>query len=135
MRFTINGKPAEASAEIQTPLLDLLRDHLGLIGAEKGCKQGASSASTVPVDVERINVCRALVVPSRDRDILTVEELAQKANRLNVAVRPLPVSKITSRFLENGSCKTRSSPLQETIRGASQPGLRSLLPRFETTSL
>ena len=55
----------------------------------------------------------------------------QKDNRLTVAVHSVPVNS----FLKKRIRKTRWSPPKETLRDACQPGLRSLLPRLETTSL
>lgn len=77
MRFTINGRPVEVSVDIRTSLLDLLRDHLGLSGTKKGCNQGACGACTVLVDGERINSCLTFAVQYEDREIQTIEGLAQ----------------------------------------------------------
>ena len=41
MHFVINARPFEVQADTRTSLLDLLRDHLGLMGSKKGCNQGA----------------------------------------------------------------------------------------------
>ena len=75
MRFEINGRQVEAQADVRTSLLDLLREHLGLTGAKKGCNQGACGACTVLVDGERINSCLALAVQYEGRAITTVEGL------------------------------------------------------------
>ena len=75
MRFNINDKAMEADVDLRTSLLDLLRDHLGLTGAKKGCNQGACGACTVLVDGERINSCLALAVQYQGRSITTVEGL------------------------------------------------------------
>ncbi len=50
MQFTVNGQHVEATFDLRTSLLDLLRDHLGLTGSKKGCNQGACGACTVLVD-------------------------------------------------------------------------------------
>ncbi len=76
MRFTINGQAVEASVDLRTSLLDLLRDHLHLYGTKKGCNQGACGACTVLVDGNRINSCLALAVQYQDRAVTTVEGLA-----------------------------------------------------------
>jgi len=76
MHFIINGKQVEASFDLRTSLLDLLRDHLGLTGSKKGCDQGACGACTVLADGERINSCLALAVQYQGRSITTVEGLA-----------------------------------------------------------
>ena len=36
-KFNVNGKAARVSADPDTPLLDALRNHLGLIGSKFGC--------------------------------------------------------------------------------------------------
>jgi xanthine dehydrogenase YagT iron-sulfur-binding subunit len=82
MNFKINGRDIEASFDLRTSLLDLLRDHLGMPGAKKGCNQGACGACTVLVDGRRINACMALAVQYQGRAITTVEGLAD-ANGLH----------------------------------------------------
>jgi xanthine dehydrogenase YagT iron-sulfur-binding subunit len=76
MNFKINGQDIEATFDLRTSLLDLLRDHLGMPGAKKGCNQGACGACTVLVDGQRINACLALAVQYQGRTITTVEGLA-----------------------------------------------------------
>ena len=76
MHFILNGTSTEAEFDTRTSLLDLLRDHLGLPGAKKGCNQGACGACTVLVDGERILSCLALAVQYRGRSITTIEGLA-----------------------------------------------------------
>ena len=73
MRFTINGRDLQAEVDPRTSLLDLLREHLGLIGTKKGCNQGACGACTVLVDGERINSCLALAVQYQGRAVTTIE--------------------------------------------------------------
>ena len=73
MRFIVNGKPCEIVCDPRTSVLDLLREHLGLMGTKKGCNQGACGACTVLVDGERINSCLALAVQYQGREITTVE--------------------------------------------------------------
>jgi xanthine dehydrogenase YagT iron-sulfur-binding subunit len=75
MNWTVNGKQVDATVDIRTSLLDLLREHLHLFGAKKGCNQGACGACTVLVDGERINSCLALAVQYQGREITTIEGL------------------------------------------------------------
>lgn len=75
MDFRINGRTVTVDVDLRTSLLDLLRDHLGLTGAKKGCNQGACGACTVLVDGERINACLALAVQYQGRGVTTVEGL------------------------------------------------------------
>ena len=78
MRFVINGREVDATLDLRTSLLDLLRENLGLSGTKMGCNQGACGACTVLVDGERINSCLALAVQYQGRAITTVEGLASE---------------------------------------------------------
>jgi xanthine dehydrogenase YagT iron-sulfur-binding subunit len=75
MRWIINGDEIDAVVDVRTSLLDLLREHLHLFGAKKGCNQGACGACTVLVDGERINSCLALAVQYESRGVTTIEGL------------------------------------------------------------
>ena len=99
MYFTINGRAVTVDVDLRTSLLDLLRDHLGLTGAKKGCNQGACGACTVLVDGERINGCLALAVQYQGRQIVTVEGLA-KGERLH----PLQVAFVAHDGFQCGYC-------------------------------
>ena len=75
MQLNINGSDVDVVADLRTSLLDLLREHLHLFGAKKGCNQGACGACTVLVDGERINSCLALAVQYEGCRITTIEGL------------------------------------------------------------
>ena len=72
----VNGTRHQLHLEPRVSLLDALRDHLHLTGTKKGCNQGACGACTVLVDGERIISCLALAVQYQDREITTIEGLA-----------------------------------------------------------
>jgi xanthine dehydrogenase YagT iron-sulfur-binding subunit len=99
MDFNINGRTIQADVDFRTSLLDLLRDHLGLTGAKKGCDQGACGACTVLVDGQRIVSCLALAVQYQGRDIVTVEGLAD-----GEALHPLQAAFIAHDGFQCGYC-------------------------------
>ena len=73
--ITINHSDVVLPADPRVSLLDLLREHLHLTGAKKGCNQGACGACTVLVDGERVLSCLSLAVQLEGRTVTTVEGL------------------------------------------------------------
>ncbi|MDP9848725.1 (2Fe-2S)-binding protein [Streptosporangium lutulentum] len=76
IRIRVNGTTESLDLPPQVSLLDALREHLGLTGTKKGCDRGACGACTVLADGERINSCLALAVQYADREITTIEGIA-----------------------------------------------------------
>ena len=72
----VNSANYTLQLEPRVSLLDALREHIGLTGTKKGCNQGACGACTVLVDGERIISCLAFAVQYVDREITTIEGLA-----------------------------------------------------------
>ena len=64
------------TVDTRTSLLDLLREHLDLTGAKKGCDHGQCGACTILIDGRRANACLALAVAHDGAEITTVEGLA-----------------------------------------------------------
>ena len=73
----INGREHDLTVDTRTTLLDLLREHLGLTGAKKGCDHGQCGACTVLIDGRRANACLALAVAHDGSELTTVEGLAE----------------------------------------------------------
>jgi xanthine dehydrogenase YagT iron-sulfur-binding subunit len=74
----INGLDRQFDAvDVRVSLLDLLREHLGLTGAKKGCNHGECGACTVLVDDRRVNGCLVLAAATDGREVVTVEGLAR----------------------------------------------------------
>ena len=84
MSITINGSPTPVPDDPRVSILDLLRDHLHLSGAKKGCNQGACGACTVLVDGDqRILSCLALAVQYDGRSITSIEGLSPTGGGLH----------------------------------------------------
>jgi aerobic-type carbon monoxide dehydrogenase small subunit (CoxS/CutS family) len=69
----VNGVPREIRSDPATPLLFVLRNELGLIGAKLGCGLEQCGACAVLVDGASVMSCNAPVGQFEGRDIETVE--------------------------------------------------------------
>jgi xanthine dehydrogenase YagT iron-sulfur-binding subunit len=87
VRLTINGTQHELTIDTRTSLLDLLREHLDLTGAKKGCDHGQCGACTILIDGRRANACLALAVAHDGAHIVTVEGLAGTGGQLHALQR------------------------------------------------
>jgi aerobic carbon-monoxide dehydrogenase small subunit len=76
IRLVVNGTSYEATVDVRLTLSSFLRDQLGLTGTHVGCEHGVCGACTVLVDGEAVRSCLMLAVQARDRDVLTIEGLA-----------------------------------------------------------
>ncbi|MDO8691041.1 MAG: (2Fe-2S)-binding protein [Dehalococcoidia bacterium] len=77
IKLTVNGQEYEVAVEPNRSLLDVLRDDLELTGTKKGCETGDCGACTVIMDGKPVSSCLVLAVAARDKNILTIEGVAQ----------------------------------------------------------
>lgn len=77
VRLSINGRTHTLRLEPRATLLDTLRDELGLTGTKKGCDRGQCGACTVLIDGRRVLSCLSLAIMQQDREVTTIEGLAQ----------------------------------------------------------
>ena len=73
---TVNGQAQDALCEPQQSLLDLLRDELQLTGTKEGCATGDCGACSVMLDGRLVCACLVLGVEAQDKDITTIEGIA-----------------------------------------------------------
>jgi isoquinoline 1-oxidoreductase subunit alpha len=72
----INGKAIDTDAAPDTPLLWVLRDHLGMTGTKFGCGKALCGACTVHIDGEATRSCVTEVGKLAGKDIRTIEGLS-----------------------------------------------------------
>jgi aerobic-type carbon monoxide dehydrogenase small subunit (CoxS/CutS family) len=73
--LVVNGDRRDVSVEPTEMLLDVLRDRLGYVGANKVCAQGICGACTVIVDGQAATSCLLLAAQADGAQIRTVEGL------------------------------------------------------------
>ena len=83
--FNVNGQPRTFAGDPATPLLWVLREHLGLTGTKFGCGVAACGACTVHLDGQPVRAC---VMPAQSvagRRVTTIEGVG--ATRVGRAVQ------------------------------------------------
>jgi len=73
-KLRINGKEQQVDVDPDTPLLWVLRDHLGLVGAKFGCGIGECGACTVLIDDKAIRSCGFRVSKIKSSSSITTIE-------------------------------------------------------------
>ncbi|MFI4890230.1 MAG: (2Fe-2S)-binding protein [Steroidobacterales bacterium] len=76
LKLTINSRPFEIDAAADTPLLWVLRDHLGLTGTKFGCGKALCGACTVHVDGVPVRACSVPLRAVNGKSITTIEGLS-----------------------------------------------------------
>ena len=123
--LVVNGRLRELRVQPHETLLSVLRDDLSLRGAKRGCNQGVCGACTVLVDGEPRRSCLSLAANCENREITTVEGLAQDG-----VPAPIQNAMVEANAVQCGFCTsgvvltahaflaTNPSPSIEEVRGA-----------------
>ncbi len=94
----VNGKEHRVEALPDTPLLWVLRDHLGLTGTKFGCGAALCGACTVLVNGEATRSCVTPVSSVLGKEITTIEGLSADGSH------PLQKAWITDEVPQCGYC-------------------------------
>src|SRR5207244_12951027 len=93
LELRVNGRLVQAEADEATPLLAVLREHLGLTCSKYGCGEGECGACTVLVGGEAVRSCVTPTASVRGKSIITIEGLERDGQ-----LHPLQQA-----FLDNGA--------------------------------
>lgn len=99
IKFFINGNQYEIPIEPQLTLLHVLREELDLTGTKYGCGIAECGACTVLVDGKPVHSCSTLAITVREKNITTIEGLAQNGN-----LHPLQQAFIDCGAVQCGYC-------------------------------
>jgi isoquinoline 1-oxidoreductase alpha subunit len=78
--ININGKQQKVDVAADTPLLWVLRDHLGLVGTKYGCGIAMCGACTVHMDGNAVRSCMLPVAAISTAKITTIEGLSKEGD-------------------------------------------------------
>lgn len=102
MRLQVNDKEyAVEGVDESTPLLWVLRDHLGLVGTKYGCGIGQCGACTVHLNGAPTRSCSLPISAVAEQRITTIEGLANKDGKLH----PLQAAWIEHDVPQCGYCQ------------------------------
>jgi isoquinoline 1-oxidoreductase subunit alpha len=74
--LTVNGQTHEIDADPSTPLLWVLRDHLGMTGTKYGCGIAQCGACTVHLDGTPTRSCQVPLDSAAGANVTTIEGLS-----------------------------------------------------------
>lgn len=77
IRARVNGEWRTADVWPGASLLFVLREHVGLPGSKNACEQGECGSCSVWLDGELVCACLVLAAQAHEREVRTVEALAQ----------------------------------------------------------
>ena len=83
----VNGRNREVEADPSTPLLWVLRDHLGLRGTKFGCGVAQCGACTVHLDGEAVRSCVTPLARAAGHRVTTIEGLSAEGHPLGHPVQ------------------------------------------------
>lgn len=97
--FTINDEAVDVSADADTPLLWVIREHLKLTGTKFGCHAGLCGACTVHIDGDAAFSCQTTLSEVAGKSITTIEGLSKNGDH------PLQKAWIDGQVPQCGYCQ------------------------------
>jgi isoquinoline 1-oxidoreductase subunit alpha len=97
--FTLNDEPVTLDLDPGTPLLWVLRDHLGLTGTKYGCGKSLCGACIVHFDGAPVNACSLPISAVEGRRVTTIEGLSPAGRH------PLQLAWIAEEVPQCGYCQ------------------------------
>src|SRR5579862_2618804 len=107
--LTVNGQRHEVDAAPDTPLLWILREHLGLTGTKFGCGIAACGACTVHVDGQAVRACVTPASLAEGRAVTTIEGLSPDGSH------PLQKAWIAEQVPQCGYCQSGQIMMAATL--------------------
>lgn len=78
--LNINGKEHQVDVDSDTPMLWVIRDHVGLMGTKYGCGIAQCGACTIHIEGVPTRSCNTPVSTVGNRKVTTIEGLSEKGD-------------------------------------------------------
>ena len=75
INLKVNGKAYQVDVDPSTPILWVIRDHIGLTGTKFGCGAAQCGACMIHLDGDGIRSCISPVSRAEGKEIVTIEGL------------------------------------------------------------
>lgn len=112
-KLRVNGEERVVRVDPETPLLWVLRDHLGLTGTKFGCGVAQCGACTVHIDGEARRSCVTPVSAVAGRRITTIEGLEASTGLHPVQQAWLDEDVVQCGYCQTGQIMTAAALLRE----------------------
>jgi isoquinoline 1-oxidoreductase alpha subunit len=99
-KFVINGRKVEVDAEVDTPLLWIIREQLKLTGTKFGCGIAQCGACTLHVEGNAVRSCQTFLEDFAEKNVTTIEGLSTNADH------PLQIAWIAEQVPQCGYCQS-----------------------------
>src|SRR5262249_10393090 len=114
--FVLNGTPTHVEVDPTTPLLWVLRDHLGLTGTKFGCGMAVCGACTVHVDGQPTRSCITTMSAIANKKIVTIEAIEQDKVGKAVQVAWVELGVPQCGYCQAGQIMSATALLRQTPR-------------------
>ena len=105
IQFQVNNNPVAFDGPVDTPLLWVLRDHLGLTGTKFGCGIGRCGACTVHIGGAAQTACTVRVGALAGARVTTIEGLAPAPGSGQRSLHPVQQAWIEDDVPQCGYCQ------------------------------
>jgi isoquinoline 1-oxidoreductase alpha subunit len=114
--LNINGRETSVSAPADTPLLWVLRDHVGLTGTKFGCGMALCGACTVHLDGAPVRSCQTVLSAATGKKVTTIEGIAASKTGRAVQAAWLEIGVPQCGYCQSGQIMSATALLQKTPR-------------------
>ena len=109
----INGKATSVAAADDTPLLWVLRDHVGLTGTKFGCGMALCGACTVHLDGVPVRSCQTPLSAAAGKKVVTIEGVSASKTGKAVQAAWLQLGVPQCGYCQSGQIMSACALLQQ----------------------
>jgi isoquinoline 1-oxidoreductase alpha subunit len=124
--FTVNGNRVTFDADPKTPLLWVVRDHIGLTGTKYGCGAGFCGACTVHINGRAQRSCQIAVSAVAGTKVVTIEGLSPDSSH------PLQKAWVAAEVPQCGYCQSgQIMKAAELLAGTPKPTREEIVAHMD----